>query len=452
MKGIIVEKLDDKCVLLLSDGTFRTVKAAGEPQIGTVFYINTQHSAAFYLQKAASMVAAILLVVFLGWGAYSWTIPVQYINIDINPSVELAINRYDRIIRMTPLNDDGERLLKSVDLQMQKVDRGVHAVIETAKGLGYLADERDVLISVSSADSELRQKTQEEIKNKVAQKAEVLVFDSSEHDQSVQEGLSPGKKKIIGKVMESGTNLTEEELADVPVKDLMLRINENKKMKLELEKEAKQQEKQRKEAEKAARKEIGKTSGEQGGNRDDQGIGGNKPGNTEKQDVKPKGKDNSGKEKQADRDSVKKGDKVKGKKEDDKDKSNGNVGVNGTEDNGNPTGENEISDIGNPGKSPDKTGNEGTKSKPSANTGKQNEKEQPGKEKDKEKNNGNQSADKKGDEKNQTMQKGDANHEKPSDNGAKNKEKDDKNSDNGNSNHKKDNNGADAKKKDEGGH
>ncbi len=287
MKGIVVEKNSESSVLLLSDGTFRTVKTTDELQIGTVIYMNNEaRSTAFYLKKAIPMVAAVFVMAFLGIGVYSWTIPVQYINIDINPSVELVINRYDRIIQFNPLNDDGEKLLKSVDLQLKKYEKGVNAVIESAKDLGYLEDEGDVLISVSSSNSELRQKTQAEIEEKVTQEAEVLIFDASEHERSVREGLSPGKSQIISKVMESGTNLTEEELAAAPVKDLMLRVKENRKMNLELEKETKQKEKQQKELEKADRKEN-----------DENGENRGKP-DKDKQDRENQDKNNQGKSNQ----------------------------------------------------------------------------------------------------------------------------------------------------------
>ena len=411
MKGIVVEKMI-RIVYFFCQMDVQGGKNHDELQIGSVFYINsTQRSTAFYLKKAASMVAAILLVAFLGLGAYSWTIPVQYINIDINPSVELVINRYNRIIRQNPLNDDGEKLLESVDLQLQKYEKGVHAVIETAKSLGYLADERDVLISISSSDSDLRQKTQEEIKKKVPQKAEVMVFDSAEHDRSVREGLSPGKSRMIGKVMESGTNLTEEELAAAPVKDLMLRVKENKKMNQELEKEAKHQEKLRKEQEKAAQKENRETVGDQKGNQDKDS---NKPVNAGKEDDKPKGSNNAPKGKQEDEDSSKREDKPNGNSG--KNENNGNnkpkdkdgAGRNETEDNANPSGRKENAKPGT-GKQSDKSQGEDSKNKPSTGAGDKTDDQQlHNGMKEKEKGDGNQPADKKNNKDDKTKQKGNA--------------------------------------------
>lgn len=423
MKGIVVEKNNENCVLLLSDGTFKTVKNTDELQIGLVIYMNsTEHSNAFYLKKMASMVAAVLIVAFIGLGAYSWTVPVQYISIDINPSVELVINYYNRIIRMEPLNDDGERLLASVDLQLKKYEKGVNEIIETAKDLGYLANEWDVLISVSSSNSELRQKTQEEIEKKVSQQAEVLTFDSAEHDRSVQEGLSPGKSKIIGKVMESGTNLTEEELADASVKDLMLRIKENKKLKLELDKEAKQQEKKQKEMEKAGRKEQDEPAVNKNNDHDNEAKGNNKPDKTGKADDKSKENDKKD-DKQKDKDITTNEDKTQ-----ENNGSNHSKGQDNT--------------------SADIKDNKADKTKQKNDA----DQEEPSDKDTKSKDNTDVKIKSNNDDK--SKQKSDADQEKSSDKDTKNKEKDGKSSDNGNDKNEKDKDDADVNKnnkKDTGG-
>lgn len=229
MKGIIIEKGHDYSVLLLSDGTFRNVKNCKSQEVGDVIYTRDVVSGNLLnLKRVASMIAAIFIVVFLGTGAYIWVTPVQYINIDINPSVELMINRLDRIIKVKSLNDDGKMLIQNISVNAQHYEMGISEVIDTARSLGYLEDEDNVLISISSSDIKRSEKTQEKIKEKVDEKVEILTFDTDAHKVSVEEGLSPGKSNIIDKVIETGTELSKEELAAIPVKDLMMKIKENK--------------------------------------------------------------------------------------------------------------------------------------------------------------------------------------------------------------------------------
>ena len=117
MKGIILEKGRDHSVLLLSDGTFRNIKNCRSHKVGDVINADElTEEDSFSMKKAVSMVAAVFLAAFLGTGIYLWATPVQYINIDINPSVELMINRFDRIIKVKSLNDDGRRIAESISV------------------------------------------------------------------------------------------------------------------------------------------------------------------------------------------------------------------------------------------------------------------------------------------------------------------------------------------------
>jgi len=245
MKGIIVDKKSESLVLLLSDGTFRNVKKNGDAEIGSVvLFRETAEAAVVRVKRLATAAAALFLVAFLGTGVYAWTTPVQYINIDINPSVELSINRFDRIIKTTPMDEEGKKILESVSVKAQKYENGVSKVIDTAKALGYLEEEGDVLISVSSADDFRREKASTQIKEKVDGNVEVLTFDVESHNLSVKEGISPGKSTIIEKIIENSTDLTREELTNFSVKELLEKAKENRSNEREQEKGSKGQEKE----------------------------------------------------------------------------------------------------------------------------------------------------------------------------------------------------------------
>ncbi|HEY8422897.1 MAG TPA: hypothetical protein VIL05_14335 [Thermoclostridium sp.] len=228
MKGVVIEKGRDYSVLLLSDGTFKNIRSCQSYEVGDVIYTeNIIKENSVPLKKVISMVAAAFIFVFLGTAAYIWATPVQYINIDINPSVELMVNRFDRIIKVKPLNDDGKKLIENISVNARHYETGIIEVINAARDLGYLEDEGDLLISISSSDAELSEKTQARIKEKVDDKIAILTFDTEAYMVSIEEGLSPGKSDIINKVIETDTSLSKEELVNVQVKDLMARINRN---------------------------------------------------------------------------------------------------------------------------------------------------------------------------------------------------------------------------------
>ena len=48
-------------------------------------------------RRAAALAAGLVLLFFIG-GSWVFMTPTAYISIDINPSLELGINRFDRIV------------------------------------------------------------------------------------------------------------------------------------------------------------------------------------------------------------------------------------------------------------------------------------------------------------------------------------------------------------------
>ena len=63
-------------------------------------------------------VAACLIAAFVGVGGYAYaTKPVAYVGVDINPSIELAINRFDCVIDARALNEDAQTVLDAANVQ-----------------------------------------------------------------------------------------------------------------------------------------------------------------------------------------------------------------------------------------------------------------------------------------------------------------------------------------------
>ncbi len=230
MKGIIIEKNIDSYVLLLSDGDFKTVESATDLDIGSVVSGNgIIGTSSLYAKRIALMVASFLLVIAIGIGVYAWESPVQYISIDINPSVELSINCFYRIISVNSPDDEGKRLVESISIQTQSYENGINEIISSAKNLGYINDKDNVLISLSSKDEKFNERTQATILEKVSENVKVMTFDTEAYYMSAKSGISPGKNTIIEEVLASGADLSKEDLAEEPVQDLIKRLDDSKK-------------------------------------------------------------------------------------------------------------------------------------------------------------------------------------------------------------------------------
>lgn len=103
--------------------------------------------------RRAVLAAACVLVLLLGIGGFSaYFTPTATIQFTINPSVELTVNRFDRVIGATGLNEDGQRLLSSLSLRHRNYLDAIDTILESDTVSRLLAQDKPASIDVSSGD------------------------------------------------------------------------------------------------------------------------------------------------------------------------------------------------------------------------------------------------------------------------------------------------------------
>lgn len=143
VKGIIAQIEGKYAVVLTQDGEFRKVRAKPRMETGIEIDIDQPSEGVRntrFLMKVTSIAAAALLALGTGYGAYCYTVPYSYVHLDINPSIELTANVYDRIIKAEALNEDGQKLLEGRNLKHEKIDEGVSDLLGEAVRKGYLVE------------------------------------------------------------------------------------------------------------------------------------------------------------------------------------------------------------------------------------------------------------------------------------------------------------------------
>lgn len=160
-----------------------------------------------------------------------------YVNIDINPSVELTLNRRDRVIATYAFDEDGDQILQEMDLDGKMYSEAAALLVAAISAEGYLGANPLVSMTVqtSSSDKELdlcstlRACVNEQI-DALQAAAEVEVFPVSleEHSDAHKRNMSPAKHIAITELMEVDEDATLEEYSQSSISQIRQRTQQCK--------------------------------------------------------------------------------------------------------------------------------------------------------------------------------------------------------------------------------
>ena len=172
----------------------------------------------------AAYAIACSLFLLLGLGGYSvYFTPVTYISIDINPSIELELNRLDRIIAVTPYNEDGAAAIKNLSLKNRRYDDGILVLLESGGMSSYLSEDAGISISVASDYEEKYARIQNRVMECTGDRyANVSCHASSEEvvSSAHHAGLSFGKYRAFLELQSENPELTAEDVKEMSMREI----------------------------------------------------------------------------------------------------------------------------------------------------------------------------------------------------------------------------------------
>lgn len=145
---------------------FDDIKADAKTKENTLAYvireIQSKQIQPKGLVRNLRLVSAALCVVFLLFfsaGTYAFAFyPASYISVDINPSVEITLNRLGKVIDADSYNKDGEKILEGLSLNWKAYDEALHLIVDKANSEGFMDGDSWVQFSVSTSNEAIYDK------------------------------------------------------------------------------------------------------------------------------------------------------------------------------------------------------------------------------------------------------------------------------------------------------
>lgn len=257
MKAIVAE-IDKKQMIVITDkGDFVKIKRQMSAAIGDEIEFNAPRSYAAY-KRLVPVAACLLACIFLSTGVYAYYTPYSYVSVDINQSIAMSLNRFQRVISVDAITEDAAELIKDAgSLKNQEIDKALSKIIKSASDKGYIDEksENQVMVVVSAKDPKQEKKLAGTVNkaatkelSKVNKSSEVTVAKTSveSYKEAVSNKVSPGKEILEDKLRKVNPGIKDEEVKSMTVKEAMERINEGRKAAKEVEKNSKQAERDKK--------------------------------------------------------------------------------------------------------------------------------------------------------------------------------------------------------------
>jgi len=190
------------------------------------------------------IISVLLVVIILciglascGNDADAASVDTTYISMRINPEIEMVADDDGIIVYASAINDDGEVVLSSINLEGMTIEEAGVEFTEAADEMGYVnEDDATVYIDVqgtSETESEaVRQRLNKDIGkyfNNKGINGKVSRETLDRYLQSAENwGLSVGHTKLVMRVLDAHPELTEDEVLSMKVSEWMTLLNGNK--------------------------------------------------------------------------------------------------------------------------------------------------------------------------------------------------------------------------------
>lgn len=194
-----------------------------------------------FMKKKIALALSAVIILSLGGGGYAYArTPMAYVSLDINPSVELGVNGFNRVVSVEAYNEDGENILGDINLTNFDINKAVSSIISNAISEGFIKEDGSSAIEVTTATDrkniadDLGESLKETIdktleNNDVEAEVENENVALAGRDEARQLGLTPGKLNLIEKLQKLDSTIQIEDYKDASVKNILEKTNELRK-------------------------------------------------------------------------------------------------------------------------------------------------------------------------------------------------------------------------------
>lgn len=115
--------------------------------------------------KKIGLLLVLVLLAAVAYGGVKFVGPSYSLTMDVNPSIEIVSNRFDKVVEVKPLNEDAREMLKDFEIKDKDLTSTIEDLADLMVLTGYISGGEDNLVSIRVSDGN----ASEEVLNRLNQ-------------------------------------------------------------------------------------------------------------------------------------------------------------------------------------------------------------------------------------------------------------------------------------------
>ncbi|MGE5629747.1 MAG: hypothetical protein ACM3TR_01475 [Caulobacteraceae bacterium] len=241
-EGVVIKVTDQYIVYLCDDGTFQNVKRTkGQiPLIGERNVIRQRRNAPIfgYLSKISVIACVIAFMIFSPFIFDKTDKSTAYVvAIDINPSVEVQVNKELYTIGLTALNQSGEKVVSAIEYKGKRLEETINLIIAQSVNYGFLNQNKTGLITTSIVPINVNEQINKDkvrsiidealVRNEVHAEVQISADGKETMEAAHALGLTVNKYKLYRTLVDNGLPISTQEVKENSIKNLLELINKH---------------------------------------------------------------------------------------------------------------------------------------------------------------------------------------------------------------------------------
>lgn len=172
------------------------------------------------------LMAGVCMALFLTIGCFAYLTPVFAISLDVNPSIELGVNRFDKVIAVDTYNEDGDEVMSGLDIYHLDYKEALGLILADGYMERYLAQEHVIAVTVCGANEDKCSQMVDHVAACTSSYDNIYYCDSSSEEvaEAHAAGISFGKYKAFLELQELDPDITVEDIQGLTMRQIWDKI------------------------------------------------------------------------------------------------------------------------------------------------------------------------------------------------------------------------------------